>query len=101
MSEQHMTGRDIVALALLDPGEYERLLHSYTLLLGERKLWWERVAEAESKGWKAAVRSAISFVANQTGVPARMFADWLDLADLPKTRALVLSIARDRLRSRA
>lgn len=100
MSEA-FTGRDVEALILNDPAEYERLLHSYTLLLGQRKLWWQRVADSESDGWDRAVRRAIAKVAGQVGIEPHTLAEWLDVADLPKTRKIVLDLARERMRGRA
>lgn len=99
MSEA-FTGRDVIALILNDPAEYERLLHSYTLLLGQRKLWWERVAEAERDGWKTCVRLAIAEVGVRSNIPPTILAGWLDTADLPLTRAKVLQVARERLQAR-
>lgn len=93
------SGRDVLALMLDDPAEYERLLHSYTLLLGRRGLWWERVAQAEDERWKRAVRRVIAQVAAQSQLDPRTLAKWLDSADLPKTRAYILRLATERLRA--
>lgn len=101
MSEA-FTGREVQALILNDPAEYERLLYSYTLLLGERKLWWQRVADAESEGWASAVRRAIVNLAKRHDIPAVTLAEWLDDPDVfARTRLLVLDMARALMRGRA
>lgn len=94
------TGRDVIALILDDPAEYERLLHSYMLLLGRRGLWWERVAEAEREGWKRAVRRSIAKAAERSGLEPRTLAEWLDHGDMPQTRRVVLDMARERVKGR-
>lgn len=101
MTDDLMTGRDIEYLALVDPDEYERLLHSYTLLLGKRGLWWERVAENEDERWKRCIRRAITKVAQKSALEPHRLAEWLDFSELPLTRALVLSLARADLKGRA
>jgi hypothetical protein len=88
---------DVDTLILNDPAEYERLLHSYTLLLGERKLWWQRVAEAESEAWPAAIRRAITSVARKSALEPHTLAKWLDVAELPATRMRIIELARERM----
>ena len=87
---------DPVRLALDDPGEYERLLRSYWLLLGQRKSWWERADEAQSPRWRDCIRSAIVGLANICGLRPRELAAYLDLDEFPRARARVLALARER-----
>ena len=96
------TGRDGELLMLNDPAEFERLLHSYTLLLGQRKLWWQRVADAEGDRWASAVRRAIVQVAERSDIPPTTLAEWLDDSEVfAATRALILNIARNSTKGRA
>jgi len=81
-------------LMLDDPAEYERLLQSYWLMLGQKKLWWERVSDAGDPTWPSAVRSAIIAVARACDLEPHKLAVYLDLADMPISRAHVLSVAR-------
>lgn len=91
------TALDVDAIALSDPAQYRRLLDGFFLLLGERRLWWERCAEAEDSAWQTHVRAAIIETAAPTGwTPARL-ADLLDLdGSFPKTKVRILRLARER-----
>lgn len=85
-------------LALNDPAEYEKALHGFFLVLGERRLWWQRCAQADNAQWVNCVRFAIKSVATDSRIPPPWLADALDVDDaLPRTRRRVLRLARERL----
>ncbi len=84
-------------LALTDPAEYQRLLQSFFLLLGEDRPWWRRCLEADDPRWPSCVRGAIATIAREQGIPARMAADYLDADDCPRTRQRALELARKAL----
>lgn len=85
-------------LALRDPAEYERLLHGYFLVLGERRLWWQRCSEADHPRWKTCVAEAMTALARRSHVPPAWLADALDVEDaVPCTRRRIMRMARERL----
>lgn len=93
---------DVDALALSDPAQYRELLDAFFLILGQRRLWWARCAEAEDPTWQASVRAAIVAVAAPSGWSSASIADLLDLEDaFPKTKERVLRLAREHFYRRA
>ena len=91
------TALDVDALALSNPSEYRRLLDGFFLLIGQRRLWWARYAEAEDAAWQECVRAAIIEVAAPSGWPPGNLAAVLDLEDeFPKTKQHVLRLSRER-----
>ncbi|MHB8433823.1 MAG: hypothetical protein ACYDCA_09545 [Candidatus Tyrphobacter sp.] len=97
MSESLRRISPVDALALCDPDEYRRLLDGFFLLLGERRLWWQRCAEADDPRWKSCLRDAIVDVATRSRCSPEWVADLLDGDDLPKTRRRIMRLARERL----
>ncbi|MHB1798193.1 MAG: hypothetical protein ACYCUI_07810 [Vulcanimicrobiaceae bacterium] len=92
--------RELLRLAIAEPAEYERRLHSYFLILGERRLWWQRCAEAEDPRWRACVRAAIIALATRSQCLPAWLAEALELDDaLLRTRRRILRMARERLAS--
>lgn len=89
---------DADSLALSDPAEYERLLHGYFLLLGERRLWWQRCGEADDARWRGCVAQAVSTVARRSGIDPAWLADALDVEDaFPRCRRRIMRAAREHL----
>ncbi len=58
---------DVDALALSNPAAYRRLLDGFYLLLGQRRLWWQRCTAAEQPAWEACVRAAMIEIAAPSG----------------------------------
>ena len=89
---------DVDALALSNPAAYRRLLDGFYLVLGQRRLWWQRCTAADEAGWEACVRAAMIDIAAPSGWSPARLADLLDLEDaFPKTKDRVLGLARERL----
>jgi len=87
-------------LILNDPDEYERLLHSYFLLLGERRLWWQRCAQSDDPRWASCVRATIVQIARRSKCEPAWLADLLDDGAFPLTKRLIMRIAKETLSAR-
>lgn len=92
--------REIDALILADPAQYERLLRSWQLLLGNHpRSWWAQTVRAADGLWERAIRKAVAITAARISVPAAGMDSWLDLTDefdepvLPGARATVRRLA--------
>lgn len=95
LSESEST---IFTIMLEQPAEYERLLHGYFLLLGERRLWWQRCSEADDPRWTRCVASAVRSIAKRSKVDPAWLADALDVEDaLPGCRRRIIRMAREQL----
>jgi hypothetical protein len=90
---------EIDALILRSPERFRELLDSYYLLLGARKLWWQRCADADDPRWKQCVQQAITRVATRSQCPPAWLADILDHGGFPKARVRIVRIARELLYS--
>jgi hypothetical protein len=89
---------DVDALALSNPAAYRRLLDGFYLLLGQRRLWWQRCTAAEQPAWEACVRAAMIEIAAPSGWSPAMLADLLDLEEaFPKAKDRILRLARKQL----
>jgi hypothetical protein len=88
-------------LAINDPAEYERLLHSYFTLLGDDLPWWRRCSEADHPQWKQCVADSAVEVAEQSDIPREWLCDALDIENaLPITRRRIMRLSRERLAER-
>ena len=92
---------DVEALILEEPTEFRRLLDGYFLILGERRLWWQRTADSDSPRWRECVRRAIVHVAGTSEYTPASLADLLDREHFPKAQARIMRIARELLYAKA
>lgn len=87
------SGRDVDALALHDPAEYDRLLRGYFRLLGDRRAWWQ--TDAADSRWKCCVQAAIRAVAERSRIKPQALASYLRDSDCPGARRVVLELAHE------
>jgi len=86
------SGRDVDALALHDPAEYDRLLRGFFRLLGDRREWWH--TDNDDARWKACVQAATRAIAERSRIETSALARYLRDGDCPGARKAVLELAR-------
>ncbi len=85
-------GRDVDALALHFPAQYDRLLRGYFRLLGDRRAWWQ--TDNDDERWKACVQAATRAIAERSRIETSALARYLRDGDCSGARKAVLELAR-------